>query len=375
MVSKDSLIAWRRDLHQIPEVDVDVEQTRSYIQSVLSSFGDACTLFYPSPGALCAYFDCNAATTIAIRAELDALPVEERTGEPWASQHPGYMHACGHDAHMAMALGVGFDIANELIHPQHNVVLVFEPAEETTGGAQDILKSGILDTLACSAMIGIHLWPGIAYASCATRPQTLLAASCEVTCKCTGKAAHIGRPEEGADALGCACAIQQETSRKVAQLAREREQLALLGYGHMQAGQLRNQIADTAVLEGSLRTETSELRAHGQYLIQARARSCAETYGCTVDVNFSEGYPELRCNESLVEQATQLLGDVQLLDEPLLITDDFSYYCEQMPGLFILLGTGDTPPLHANTFNFDEALIAEGVNIYEQLLSDVVAPR
>ncbi len=375
MVATSTLIAWRRDLHQIPELDTQVEKTLAYVESVLESFGDVCTLYYPTPHALCAFFHCGAPSTIAIRAELDALPVEEQTGEPWASRHPGCMHACGHDAHMAMALGVAYDITHQLIHPKHNVVLVFEPAEETTGGAQDILHSQILEQLGCASILGIHLWPGIAAGSCATRANTLLAASCEVTISCIGKAAHIGRPEEGSDALGCICAIQQATTREVTKLAQHHAQMGLVGYGHMQAGQVRNQIAEHALLEGSLRTETQELRRQAQKGIERCAHSCADRYCCSVEVTFSEGYPALRCNSELVEQAGKLLdgelldGKLQLLDEPLRITDDFSYYCECMPGLFLLLGTGDTPSLHTSTFTFDEALIAQGVNIYETLLT------
>ena len=152
------IIEDRRALHQIPELDRQLPETLAYLTAALAPL--RCRLLRPMAGALCAYFDFGAAHTIAFRSDADALPVQEQTGLPFASHHPGKMHACGHDAHMAMLLELARRLDRMAALPQ-NILLVFQPAEETTGGARDLCQTGIFREYGVEAIFGMHLWPDL----------------------------------------------------------------------------------------------------------------------------------------------------------------------------------------------------------------------
>ena len=156
---EERIIKYRRDLHQIPELDRTLPETLSYVRQVLEPLG--CTLFSPAEGALCAWFDAGKKGTVAFRADMDALPVAEHSGAPYCSRHPGVMHACGHDGHMAMLLELAHTAARRREELLRNVLLIFQPAEETDGGAKDICDSGVLQQYHVERIFGLHLWPGL----------------------------------------------------------------------------------------------------------------------------------------------------------------------------------------------------------------------
>ena len=178
----------RRALHQIPELDKELPNTIAYLRQQLEGLN--CKVFSPMPGALCAFFDFGAKEAIAFRAEADALPITERTGVSYASRHLGRMHACGHDGHMAILL----ELARRLSKKEkldHNVLLVFQPAEETTGGARDICKTGLFKLYKVAAIFGLHLWPGLEKGSIGCRKNEMMARTCEVKVDIYGKTTHI----------------------------------------------------------------------------------------------------------------------------------------------------------------------------------------
>lgn len=193
------LTRFRRDLHQIPELDRQVPETLAYVEAALAPL--PCRLFHPIPQALCAFFDGGKGDTIGFRAELDALPIQEAEGRGYGSRHPGCMHACGHDGHMAMLLGLAH--AWEAVRDSlpHNLLLIFQPAEETTGGAADICSQGVLDDYGVSRIFGCHLWPGLPEGQAFARPGPMMARSSEVTLTIRGRSVHIANRQQGNDAL------------------------------------------------------------------------------------------------------------------------------------------------------------------------------
>ena len=170
---------YRRALHRIPELDRDLPETLAYLTKQLSPLG--CTLSSPIPGSLCAFFEFGHQEAIAFRSDADALPIQENTGLPFASVHPGVMHACGHDGHMAMLLDLAAWLAEQTDMP-HNVLLVFQPAEETTGGARDLCESGVLERFHVREIFGMHLWPDLPAGVIASRKNELMSRSCDGEC-------------------------------------------------------------------------------------------------------------------------------------------------------------------------------------------------
>ncbi len=381
-VNEELLRHFRRDLHQIPELDFDLPQTLVYVRRELEAAAEELRanaqekgvnaevrVFSPSRSALCLHVDLGTPHTTAFRSDMDALPVTEKTGVPYASTHEGRMHACGHDGHMAMVLGLAWWLAGHVDELRRSVLLVFQPAEETTGGAKVVCQSGVFDELGVDRIYGFHLWPDLPKGQVAGRAGALLAASNEITVRVHGRASHIAKASDGADALEATC---DYLGRAYAYAdARRREEAFLLKFGHMQAGQVRNQIAAEAVLEGSLRTFSVAMGKRARAELAELARTTAADHGCTADVVYSEGYPPVVNDQGLFEASTAWLraGGIQVdeVAEPLLISEDFAWYQQWLPGDFMLLGTGTGIPLHADRFDFDEAVLMQGLAVYRRL--------
>lgn len=356
------IIQHRRALHQIPELDRDLPETLAYLRKVLTPLG--CTLSSPIPGALCAFFDFGRAEAIAFRSDADALPIQENTGLPFASRHPGKMHACGHDAHMAMVLDLAQWLAEQTALP-HNVLLLFQPAEETTGGAKDLCQSGVFEAHHVRCVFGMHLWPDLPAGVIASRKKELMSRSCEVSVTVTGKSSHIAKAEEGRDALAAGVAFYR---RAVAlEQSLPPEVFRLLKFGRMDSGTVRNAVSGKTLLLGSLRAFQDELFfALRDGLVQI-GQAVAEETGCQVTVHTNDGYPAVWNPEDLYDQVRACGVVFQELEKPVMISEDFSWYQRHLPGLFFFLGCGPAPALHADNFTFDEAILAKGSAFWKAL--------
>ena len=369
------LTRWRRDLHRIPELDFDLPQTTAYVRNVLG--GLSCEVFSPCEGALCAWFDLGRDRTVALRADMDALPVTEATGASYASEHPGCMHACGHDGHMAMALaaatwvdrvvagGVPGVRADDL---PRNVLVVFQPAEETTGGAAGVCASGVFERHGVDRIFGFHLWPELPAGEVASRPGALLARSSEVTAEFCGVSSHIARWKEGRDALAAAARFVPSAEAMCGRLQKELAEPCLLRFGRFEAGTVRNAIAGHARAEGSLRVFSDKMFDRARGALQTLAQNAARTEGCTCELTFSEGYPPVINDPALFSAVEGALPDLMRVEEPLLIAEDFAFYQRCLPGVFLLLGTGTDAPLHSDRFDFDEQVLLAGVDAYQRLV-------
>lgn len=355
------LAADRQALHRIPELDHDLPQTLSYLQTALK--GLPCQVFSPMPGALCAWFDFGRESAIAFRADADALPIEEKTGAAYASQHPGKMHACGHDGHMAILLELARRLSRKEALP-HNVLLVFQPAEETTGGARELCETGIFAIYRVQAIFGLHLWPGLTAGVVASRERELMARSCEVTVDIFGKSAHIAKAAEGVDAL----AAGVEFYRQAGALEQSLPQgiFRLLKFGKFQSGTVRNALSAHTHLEGSLRAFQDDVFEGLQRGLRDIGRQVERAFGCTVQVHMNDGYPAVMNPPELFARVRRA-ADFALLDAPSMTAEDFSWYQRRLPGMFFFLGVGDTPALHADTFDFDEAALENGAEFFERL--------
>ena len=362
-----SVIDHRRALHRIPELDNQLPETTAYVRSVLEPLG--CDISSPIPGSVCAFFDAGKPETVAFRADMDALPVTEATGLSYASVHPGRMHACGHDGHTAMALALAEYVSGRIAGLSRNVLFLFQPAEETTGGARGLCESGILEAHRVTRVFGLHLWPGLPAGRVFTRPGPLMARANEVTVTVTGKSVHLSRASEGLDAMTAGAEYLRRAYTMIDALPPEEPRA--FRFGKMVSGTVRNAVSGKTVLEGSLRTYREETYHFCKEQLEAIGREIAAGTGCGVEVFLNEGYPAVWNHEGLYETIRAALGSDApgLLDAPALAAEDFSFYQRAVPGVFFFLGVGNTAELHAPEFCFDdEAILPEGVEFLKKLL-------
>lgn len=361
------VVEYRRGLHRIPELVDQLPETCAYVRGRLESFG--LEPFSPTKGSVCAFLDAGKPETVAFRADMDALPVTEATGLPYASEHPGKMHACGHDGHTAMALALAEYAAASREALPRNVLFLFQPAEESIGGAKPLCESGILRAHRVARLFGVHLWPGLEAGAVYSRPGPLMARSSEVTVSVKGRSVHISRAAQGLDALGAVTEYLRRAQGRIGALPPE--EIRTLGFGRLVSGEVRNAVSGMSVLEGTLRTYREETHRRCREILEDVGREIAAETGCAVTVHLTEGYPAVWNQEEFYRQLCAALGPdaPRTLDVPSLASEDFSFYQLEVPSVFFFLGLGDVPELHATNFHFDdEAVLPRGVEFLKKLL-------
>ncbi len=357
-----NLIDHRRALHRIPELDFDLPETIAYVNAVLKEY--ACTVTAPTPGSICAFFDFGKETALAFRADMDALPIREATGLPFASRHDGKMHACGHDGHTAILLELARRI-DAMADCSRNILLIFQPAEETVGGAKAICDSGILEEKKVEALFGLHLWPALEKGKVFSRVGPMMSRSCEVDVDFYGKSAHVGRSWEGIDALEGAMTYYAIVT--AAERSWPGDGFRLLKFGRMTSGTVRNAISDHSRLEGCLRTYQEDLFLDLQAMLYKTARELQDATGLNISVHCSEGCRAVWNPRELHDKIQQIIP-FQYLPEPSLTTEDFSHYQQRVPAMFFFLGLGDGVTLHSPDFDFDEAVLPVGADFFEAIV-------
>ena len=358
------IIDHRRALHQIPELQWELPKTMAYLKAALEPMN--CTVFAPVEGSLCAWFDFGQSTAIAFRADCDALPITECTGADYASTHAGSMHACGHDGHMAILLELAERLSKKQSLP-HNVLLIFQPAEESPGGARIICDTGVLESHNVTAVFGAHLWPALEKGVVHTRVNELMSLACELTVDIYGRSSHNAKASAGLDATAAAMSFYRQMRDLEASLPSH--VYRLLNFGLFRSGTVRNAISAHAHMEGSLRAFQDEVFEHLRSgLFEIAARVEAET-GCTVKITLGDGYPAVLNPKEMVERV-MAIAPVKLLEEPTMTSEDFSWYQRHVPGVFFFLGLGEVPALHSDNFNFDEAVLTKGADFFEKLAEE-----
>ncbi len=380
---REHLRKYRRDLHQIPEPGYREYKTQDYILGILRKYPCEITTF--SPTGICAYFrakDPKQPGTIAFRSDMDALPIEEITPSPYCSKHPGMMHACGHDGHMAMLLGLAKELADMDGDTPLNALLIFQPAEEGPGGAKGIVDSGILEKYDVRRIFAFHMAPSEIPGAIMARPMEMMSKSSELTISIHGKSAHIASPHKGIDALHIGCLFLNALYDMEASIFPP-EEFRLLKFGKFNGGTVRNAVAKEAVLEGTLRAFREETFCQLFDEIGRIAKEYEKKYGCSIRIHFTEGYPPTINDPRLYEEAKEALSKERFpscpefitLRKPSMASDDFSYYLQKVPGLYLFLGTGNKTPLHSSTFDFDESSLEIGVRAYLRLLQLPLSPQ
>ncbi len=366
---------YRQDLHRIPELGFDVFKTKAYILEQLRRY--SCEITEVCGTGVCAFFQSREENgkgqkrerTIALRSDMDGLPVAEETGLAYASVHKGAMHACGHDGHMAMLLALAGEL-DRIIHSlHHNVLLIFQPAEETTGGAGKICATGILSKYGVTRIYGFHLWPMLEKNVVGSRANEFMAKSSELDIVIHGRSAHCANAEEGIDALAIGCELVGELYRMERSEIPDSE-FRLLKFGKMVSGTVRNAISAETVLQGSVRCFHEETGNYMFRRIEEIAAAYEEKYECRITFKRSDGHPAVINDQELFTEAKELLSDYQFhtFEKPFMLAEDFSCYQKEVPGLFLFLGTGTNIPLHSSRFDFDEDVLHTGVEIYLKLL-------
>ena len=354
----------RRALHAIPEVEWHLPLTSEYVKTSLQKL--RCRVFSPVDTAVCAFFDFGAEEAIGFRADMDALPIPEKTELSFASTHPGKMHACGHDGHMAILL----ELARRLDKKEklnHNVLLIFQPGEESPGGARRICDTGVLEQYRVKSVFGLHLWPALEKGKVFCRANELMSRASEVSVDVYGKSSHIGNAAAGIDATAAAVEIYR--------IAREAEAdfpehvFRLLNFGKFHSGTVRNALSAHARMEGSLRAFQDEVFDKLQRSIGEAAARVEEKYGCRVELTFGDSYPAVMNDPALLERVKQAVP-VEQLEKPTMTAEDFSWYQRTVGGIFFFLGLGDVPALHATNFDFDESILEKGADFFEKLAED-----
>jgi len=371
-----ALVALRRDLHAHPEIGYNEVRTSGVIQRELTAAGVTFRAGLAGGTGVLGSLPGAAAQAVALRADIDALPLTEETGAAWASTTRGVMHACGHDGHTAILIGAARVLAR-LAHETPlpcPVSFVFQPAEENGGGGRRMVADGVLDGTVIGPkvdrIVGLHCWPWLQTGRVALRAGPMMASADEIRITVRGIGSHAALPHTGRDSVLAASAVvvalQQIVSRTVDPL-----DAAVVSICVIRGGQIGNVIPDSVDLVGTMRALTATMRGALQERIAAVASLTAQAYGCSADVSFAAGYPVTVNDPALTASVREHLADVhgdcrvEEFPAPVMGAEDFSYYGQRVPACFFVLGTGvaDKPlyPLHSPRFDFNDAAIETGV--------------
>jgi amidohydrolase len=374
--------AWRRDIHEHPELQYDVHRTAAVVAERLREFGcDEVVTGLGRTGVVGVIRGRKAAVkddirVIGLRADMDALPIQEATELPYASKTPGRMHACGHDGHTAMLLGAARYLS-ETRNFAGEAVVIFQPAEEGGAGAAAMIKDGLLDRFAIDQVYGMHNGPGIPIGSFAIRPGPIMASTDAVDIHIEGRGGHAARPHISIDSVLVGAqlitAAQSIVSRSVDPL-----ESAVLSICEFHAGNARNVIPQSAELKGTIRALTPEVRA----LVEKRLRDVidgvARMTGAKIDLGFERGYPVTVNHAAQTDVASRIAREVAgdgnvHQTPPLMGGEDFAYMLERRPGAFIFCGNGNTAGLHHPAYDFNDEAIVYGTSYWIKLVENTLA--
>lgn len=366
----DDLKKYRRELHQIPELGFDLFLTSKYIQNELIQMG-----YTPRQMAKTGWVihkDGLSKEAILFRTDMDALPVKEETGTDFISKHHGKMHACGHDGHMAMMLGFAKFIAKQK-ELKKTVVMIFQPAEEGPGGAKVMIEEGLFDLYDIKAVYGIHLYPGLTEGLYGLVDGPMMAQNGEFDITITGKSSHGAQPHLGDDAMIAASQLiqgyQTIISRKVNPL-----DSVVITIGTIHGGQARNIISQNVSLSGTMRAFKTDVYLKVKEWMHQIDRGIEMQYAVKIDNHIEDYYPPVTNDHTLFENLRNSLSrDQYQMIEPMTVSEDFAFYQQKVPGVFVMLGSrneekGYVHPLHSCYFNFDEKILLKGVELYKHIL-------
>ena len=374
--------AWRRDIHEHPELLYEVHRTAALVADRLREFGCDEVVTGLGRTGVVGVIKGNKPVgkgemkVIGLRADMDALPIEEATNLPYASKNPGLMHACGHDGHTAMLLGAARYLA-ETRNFAGDAVVIFQPAEEGGAGAVAMLNDGLMDRFGIEQVYGMHNGPGIPVGSFAIRPGPIMAGGDAVAIRIEGRGGHAARPHKCIDSVLVGAqlinALQSIVSRSVDPL-----ESAVISICEFHAGNARNVIPQTAELAGTVRTLNSEVRKLVEKRVREVVAGVAQITGAKIDLTYNRGYPvtvnHVPQTDVATRAAREIAGDANVQEmPPLMAGEDFAFMLEQRPGALIFCGNGDSAGLHHPAYNFNDEALVFGTSYWIKLVENTLA--
>lgn len=371
---KEQLVEWRRDIHQHPELGFAEKRTSSIIVKLLKEWDLEVEQVAGTGVVGLLEGGVSSCKTIAIRADMDALPLEEDTNLPCSSVNKNIMHACGHDGHTAITLGTAHVLSKLKDNLPGNIKFIFQPAEEGPGGAKPMIEAGVLANPQVDMIIGLHIWPMFHSGEVGFKSGTVMAATDKFIIRIIGKGTHGAHPDQGVDPVvigsHLVLALQDLVSREIDPL-----EPVVITCGSFHAGSANNIIPEEAVIEGTVRTLSSEIRQFIYHRIKEVTAGITGAMGAEHQLVYEFGYPATVNDADITEQIRQVaintLG-AKAVKEVTRISmggEDFAYFLEKVPGAMFFLGTrnpekGIIYPAHSPHYNFDEDILPIGVELF-----------
>ncbi|MBW4498306.1 MAG: amidohydrolase [Scytonema hyalinum WJT4-NPBG1] len=369
------LVEWRRGLHQKPELGFQEKLTAQFVSQKLQEWGIEHQTGIAQTGIVATIRGNNSTQKVlAIRADMDALPIQELNEVPYCSQHDGVMHACGHDGHTAIALGTAYYLQQNRDTFGGTVKIIFQPAEEGPGGAKPMIEAGVLKNPDVDAIIGLHLWNNLPLGTIGVRAGALMAAVELFRCTVLGKGGHGAMPHQTIDSIVVAAQIINALQTIVARNVNPIDS-AVVTVGELHAGTAENVIADTAWMRGTVRYFNPELKGLFQQRVEQIIAGICQSHGARYDLDYWSLYPPVINDASIAELVRSVAQEV--VETPVGVVpecqtmggEDMSYFLQEVPGCYFFLGSANPEkglayPHHHPRFDFDETVLAMGVEMF-----------
>jgi hippurate hydrolase len=380
--------ALRRDIHAHPELGFEEVRTADVVVKKLTQWGIAIHQGMGVTGIVGIIKNGNSTRSIGLRAHMDALPVQESNTFSHASQHPGKMHACGHDGHTTMLLAAAQHLAQHR-NFDGTVYLIFQPAEESGGGAREMIEDGLFEKFPMDAVFGMHNWPGLRFGIFAVSPGPVMASSSEFKITVRGKGAHAAMPHNGIDPVPIACQLVQAFQTIISRNKKPIE-AGVISVTMIHAGQATNVIPDSCELRGTVRTFTVDLIDLIEQRMKQLTEHTCEAFGATCDFEFLRKYPPTINSKAEASFARKVManivGEDDVIDqEPTMSAEDFSYMLLAKPGAYCFIGGGDGDHrevghglgpcmIHNPSYDFNDNLIPIGATYWTRLVEAWLGP-
>ncbi|AYG67595.1 MULTISPECIES: M20 aminoacylase family protein [unclassified Rhizobium] len=363
---------WRRHIHAHPELLYAVENTAAFVAEKLRSFGvDEVVTGIGRTGVVGLIRGKGEGRTVGLRADMDALPLTEITGKPYASETPGKMHACGHDGHTAMLLGAAKYLAENRTF-NGNIAVIFQPAEEGGAGGDAMVKDGMMERFKIAEVYGMHNMPGLPVGHFAIRKGAIMAATDEFTVSIKGLGGHAAMPHKTIDPIAIGAQIVSNL-QLIASRSTDPLKSVVVSVTKFNAGNAHNVIPNDASLAGTVRTLDPEIRDLAEQRFKQIVSGIAATHGAEAEIEFQRNYPVTSNHADETDHAIAVAqeiagaGNVIRDIDPMMGGEDFSYMLNARPGAFIFVGNGDSAGLHNPAYDFNDEAIAHGISYWVRL--------
>ncbi|MGY5809814.1 M20 aminoacylase family protein [Rhizobium sp. LEGMi198b] len=369
---QDEVTEWRRYIHTRPELMYAVENTAAFVAEKLKAFGvDEVVTGIGRTGVVGLIRGRGEGRTVGLRADMDALPLTEITGKPWASETPGKMHACGHDGHTAMLLGAAKYLA-ETRNFNGNIAVIFQPAEEGGAGGDAMVKDGMMERFRIEEVYGMHNLPGLPVGQFAIRKGAIMAATDEFTVTIKGRGGHAAMPHTTIDPIAIGAQIITNLQLIASRSANPLKSV-VVSVTKFNAGNAYNVIPNDASFVGTVRTLDAEIRDLAERRFRQIVSGIAASHDAEADIQFHRNYPvtvnHADETEHAIAAARDIAGTANVIPniDPMMGGEDFSYMLNARPGAFIFVGNGETAGLHNPAYDFNDEAIAHGISYWVRL--------